>query len=924
MEVVNRLPRPKDPGAIERLVDAQRILCARAVSEEDCLQAKALLEELSTPEEDGGFGYTPALLTLASLYESGFEPAIEKDGAQAARYYLRLLEQEICDGSLTSDLLEEAATQLCAVVKDRRASLTEDEVKRLEALADASGAKPECLGAVGWIRFASVEARKLWLEANEDPRVREQRLAREAAKAEAKARDLKNQQEAARTALATAEELRLQGNDACRQGQLPGNTHAKQHLQRAVDFYAEATAALSKCISSGLSLVPEEAAEIRRQRALLHSNAAQVQVTAECWAEAARLAELSLEDDPANLKSQYRLARAQVGLKDWPKAARTVDNGLKGLKGKTSSEAEAHVLELWKLAEEITKELPEWQWSASRPSQQKPANDFEKRLIGKWEYPGSTFEIRLEPWGALVFHEDTVKIELMRKSKLRWRGEVELISGMVVNVSYEPGSDVLMLEFVPPPDLPEKDHWSGPKKFTATRKVMPAKEKDEKQEQQEQQTPAAAPVVPDQPVQAPVAEEPPRSDPNGPESIESILADVPRELWLVGSDGLGGRYELLTDEVQGGRPVYRHCSEGAASSLFLWFRGGNWGVTNSLKASSMAAPFLARCADLSGRTRHPLELRRPRWQVRRGRGQEELDTTLQLSASAPGDAAKGNHAQTTTSGSPPSQAVPDGATAPPAAVSIAGRIGSQSEVNGRYELSSTSWRGKPVYIQCDEAEDKAQRLKIFSDGNYWVVAREMCSLPRSVARCHCQADSAYPGCPSGAPQLWEFLEDASRIGHMVSVDTRTYAPDRSVALSVAEALKGSSEREALETARSELLDEALSTKQELFDPPSRRPEKAGQTERQIVSPADYPDWVAEASVDVHGEEVRVNITCRHGLAVNQSSLDLSVATTSLHVRLVGQDAALEMQLPTAVDPDSSPIARWSEKTRTLRVRLPVL
>ena len=77
-------------------------------------------------------------------------------------------------------------------------------------------------------------------------------------------------------------------------------------------------------------------------------------------------------------------------------------------------------------------------------------DDYEKRIVGWWEYPGSTFEIRLEPWGALVFQEDTVKIELMKKGKLRWRGEVELISGMILNLSFEPGSDVLILEFIPP------------------------------------------------------------------------------------------------------------------------------------------------------------------------------------------------------------------------------------------------------------------------------------------------------------------------------------------------------------------------------------------------------------------------------------------------------------------------------------------
>lgn len=38
-------------------------------------------------------------------------------------------------------------------------------------------------------------------------------------------------------------------------------------------------------------------------------------------------------------------------------------------------------------------------------------DDYEKRIVGWWEYPGSKFEIRLEPWGALIFQEDTVKVD---------------------------------------------------------------------------------------------------------------------------------------------------------------------------------------------------------------------------------------------------------------------------------------------------------------------------------------------------------------------------------------------------------------------------------------------------------------------------------------------------------------------------------
>ena len=85
-----------------------------------------------------------------------------------------------------------------------------------------------------------------------------------------------------------------------------------------------------------------------------------------------------------------------------------------------------------------------------------------------------------------------MKIELMQKSKLRWRGEVEMISGMVLNLSYEPGSDVVVLEFIPPPDMPEKDQWSGPRRFTATRKA-PATEAKEEQKPKEEAAPELTP-----------------------------------------------------------------------------------------------------------------------------------------------------------------------------------------------------------------------------------------------------------------------------------------------------------------------------------------------------------------------------------------------------------------------------------------------
>ncbi|CAJ1350024.1 unnamed protein product [Effrenium voratum] len=620
MEPVNRLPRPEDPAALERLAEAQSLLCARAVSEEDCLQAVELLRELARPQEEQGFGFSPALLTLGSLFESGFAPAIDQDAKEAARCYLALLEAQLQSKTLGDDLLEEAATHLSSVVKDKDCALQEEEIQRLEFLADSETCAK---AAQGWLRFGAAEARRRFVEAQEDPEARERRLEREAAKAAARQRLKEERQQRVQQALQEAEELRLQGNDLCRQGQLPGNAARRQLLLQAVSLYDQAVEVLSRCLSSW-----GDEPELRRQRALLRSNSAQVELSLERWTEAAQLANLSLEDDPDSVKTLYRLAKAQQCCGDWEEAARAADRGLLALKG-TSAEREAFTVELWKLAEQISAELPTWKWSALKP-EKRAVDDFEKRIVGWWTYPGSTFEVRLERWGALVFHEDTVKIELMQKSKLRWRGEVELISGMVLNLSFEPGSDVLILEFIPPPDMPESDQWSGPKRFTATRMVAPKKAEDaakaEVKDDTEDRIEAAdrpePALEPPEPAPEPAPEE--KED-----DLEAVMAAAPKEVFLSGYPLVAGRY-ALQERPQNGRPVYRRAD--CAEDLYLWFRGGNWGVTESLRSSALAAPFLARCAESRAAAKGPPLRRRSVWYVRAGRNKEEPAPELFLSA----------------------------------------------------------------------------------------------------------------------------------------------------------------------------------------------------------------------------------------------------------------------------------------------------
>ena len=122
------------------------------MSEEDCQEALSLLLELAKPVEEEGFGYAPALLTVASLYESGFEPGIARNTPQAARCYLALMESQIPCATLGPELLEEAATQLCGLVKACKANLQDTEIRRLEELLQKCEAQR---GVAGWLRFAS-------------------------------------------------------------------------------------------------------------------------------------------------------------------------------------------------------------------------------------------------------------------------------------------------------------------------------------------------------------------------------------------------------------------------------------------------------------------------------------------------------------------------------------------------------------------------------------------------------------------------------------------------------------------------------------------------------------------------------------------------------------------------------------------------
>lgn len=875
MEVVNQLPKPEDPLAVDRLLQAQQLLCARFVSEDDCCEAERLLWELAAPVAEGGFDYFPALLTLASLYASGFEPAIAQDEAKACRIHIQLLGHERAPHDLNAGLLDEAATQLYDLIKRRTVNISEVDVQLLSVLADGSGAG-SLASVSAFMKLAHAEAEEQLRESKEDPEVREKRRAREAARRAAKEQEVTRQRDLAAAALSRAEALRLEGNDACRLGQLPGNAAAQQHLERASNLYDAAAKELSECLVE-LTSALDEAAQVRQQLSLLRSNEAQVWLSQKDWPRARQLAKLAVEYDPDNAKARYRVAKALLQLQEVDAAAKHVDHALLSLKGNTATDVGLLRSELWKLAEEVSQQLPSWKWSSSKPeTRQKGVDDYEQRIVGHWKYPGGAFEIRIENWGALVFIEESLKIDLMRKSKLRWRGELELISGMILHLNYEPGSDVITSEFIPPAHIPEEQKWKGPSRFDATRMT---KQKVPEPEEPPAPTPIATPaavVVPP----AKVFEE------AIPQAKEESPVESPAELWFSGNAAFEGCYEIERGTMQNGRPVYRRqAPDSSGEQLFLWFRGGNYGVTTSLSQSSLAAPFLVRCADVSCRSNHPLEIRRPRWLVRRGRGKEELDDAIQL-REGPSEERSAADLDEISSRSQVAERMPPTscpeAVPAPAEIALVGRTGHHVEANGTYDLLSSSWGGRPIYQHAERP------LSLFFDHGFWIIAPEVCGFPFAVARCASSDDAPHPVATTGT---WEFLRKENVIGHMVSLQSRTYEVDRSVQLQAVGPDGQLSSAEAARHAKS--VEEACA----------------------------WPVWVEDAWAELSGEEVCAAMVASTGTAISMEHLTLDVGPKVLKVGLTTSAGILRLKLPVDIDAAAQPKARWSEKTRTLKVRI---
>ena len=131
-------------------------------------------------------------------------------------------------------------------------------------------------------------------------------------------------------------------------------------------------------------------------------------------------------------------------------------------------------------------------------------------------------------------------------------------------------------------------------------------------------------------------------------------------------------------------------------------------------------------------------------------------------------------------------------------------------------------------------------------------------MARAVARC--RRDAPHPAALGGSH--WEFLQGDARVGHMVTVDTRTYSVDRAVAVRAADPvaadedtrsplpalIRGRAPDGAAEGAANKPAPAKTPGAKDFQPPP-----------RPSAASARYPVWVSDASAKLEGSEIRVAI-----------------------------------------------------------------
>jgi hypothetical protein len=311
-----------------------------------------------------------------------------------------------------------------------------------------------------------------------------------------------------------------------------------------------------------------------------------------------------------------------------------------------------------------------------------------------------------------------------------------------------------------------------------------------------------------------------------------------------------------------------------------------------------------------------MEIRRARWYVRKGRGQEELDTSISLAETHLDFACGGSERDTSIArniGSVQSSIEveachPSGHQEElPLALEVSGRNGTHEDINGIYVLASTK-AGMPVYRHGDH------NLALFRITGYWVIAPEPCAVPAVLARCASSASES----PVTSRSHWEFLRTQNQLGRMVTSETRFYEKDTNVHVSIVrnnfDGLGADGNGDNCQVG--EVIANIDANHQTEGQTPCVKSEASSCCQNTLH----WPAWVGDTSVELSGSELKVVVVAREGYTLVSKNLSLDVASKSLEVGLASE-GTLSLALPAIVDTEVLPVAKVSEKTRTLKVRL---
>ena len=119
--------------------------------------------------------------------------------------------------------------------------------------------------------------------------------------------------------------------------------------------------------------------------------------------------------------------------------------------------------------------LSEKTLSKPYPGKGKDANGKLSSEAAKYSELEKLFTVLLDHYtGRVLYREADVEVVLVQDSLLRWHGDFSLIPGMVLDLTFDPGMDILQLCFTPPDECDVEEEMrdkipKGPQRYSAER-----------------------------------------------------------------------------------------------------------------------------------------------------------------------------------------------------------------------------------------------------------------------------------------------------------------------------------------------------------------------------------------------------------------------------------------------------------------------